>query len=863
MNPLRWLLIPAAWQALNRRYRSYRQHQAGPVAAMLQCLWVILGWSLLRFETPGWQALIRQRRALFPQISPERPRPADALRYVVQSLWLLLLVPLGQRRRINPLWSPAYWRRRAIFWLGNLPKRAGKKQLQQRSEDWLDRLPPRLRKLLYIACGTLAGLLALLCITQPFDLLTQFIFVLLLWAVAMVVRRIPGRLSTTMLIVLSLTVSCRYLWWRYTATLNWDDPLSLTFGLLLIAAETFSWVVLILGYFQTLWPLNRQPIAMPKDIASWPTVDLLIPTYNEPLSVVRPTVYAALGIDWPQSKMNIYLLDDGNRPAFREFAASVGIHYVTREGNAHAKAGNINHALRTVCHGEYVAIFDCDHIPTRSFLQLMMGWFIKQPKLAMLQTPHHFFSPDPFERNLGRFRRTPNEGTLFYGLVQDGNDVWDATFFCGSCAVIRRSALDDVDGIAVETVTEDAHTSLRMHRKGWSSAYIRIPQAAGLATESLSAHIGQRIRWARGMSQIFRLDNPLLGKGLKLVQRLCYANAMLHFLSGIPRLIFLLAPLGFLLCHAFIIFAPALAIAIYVLPHMIHTSLTNSRIQGRYRHSFWSDIYETVLAWYIARPTTVALFNPHKGKFNVTEKGGLVTKQHLDWVITRPYMFLVLLNLAGLVAGIWRLYTGPQVEVLTVIVSLVWVLYNLIILGGAVAVSVEARQIRESHRVEIAMPAALMTLDGHMLPCTLRDYSDASVGVDLRAEGLLGGEQQVFLLLKRGQQEFSFPCDVQRVFGRRIGLSLHALNTRQHIEFIQCTFARADTWALWQDGFPEDKPMHSLADIVMLGFKGYLRLAEYGPPGVRRLFQLLTSLIIWIASFFPQGPRTVPAKLTH
>lgn len=124
------------------------------------------------------------------------------------------------------------------------------------------------------------------------------------------------------------------------------------------------------------------------------------------------------------------------------------------------------------------------------------------------------------------------------------------------------------------------------------------------------------------MVQIFRLDNPLFGKGLRWVQRLCYVNAMLHFLSGVPRLIFLTAPLAFLLLHAYIIFAPALAIALYVLPHMIHASLTNSRLQGKYRHSFWSEIYETVLAWYIARPTTIALLNPHKGTFNVTAKGG-------------------------------------------------------------------------------------------------------------------------------------------------------------------------------------------------------------------------------------------------
>lgn len=855
MSPLRWLLIPPVWLSLHQRYSGFRQQGTPVLTSALHCCWLVLGWSVLRFESAGWQRVQADRRRLYPHISPERPRPADILRYLVQSAWLLLVFPLEathrrERSRIIPVKA---WHQGLYRWLGKLPERAKDRDLARKADRRLKRMNPLLRRVLFGIAILSASALALLCISQPFDFFTQFVFVVLLWSVAMVMRRIPGRLPTLMLIVLSLTISCRYLWWRYTSTLNWDDPVSLAFGVSLVAAETYAWVVLVLGYFQTLWPLQRQPVSMPEDISSWPNIDLLVPIYNEALSVVKPTLYAALGIDWPKEKLTIYLLDDGDRPEFREFAAEIGVKYIARSSHEHAKAGNINHALRTECSGEYVAIFDCDHVPTRSFLQVALGWFMKDPNLAMLQTPHHFFSPDPFERNLGRFRRTPNEGTLFYGLVQDGNDVWDAAFFCGSCAVIRRSALDEIGGIAVETVTEDAHTSLRLHRKGYTSAYIRIPQAAGLATESLSAHIGQRIRWARGMVQIFRLDNPLTGKGLKLVQRLCYANAMLHFLSGIPRLIFLLAPLAFLLFHAFIIFAPALMIAIFVLPHMIHTSLTNSRIQGRWRHSFWSEVYETVLAWYIARPTTVALFNPHKGKFNVTAKGGLVEEQHLDWVITKPYMFLVLINLAGVGAAFWRLHYGPPHEALTVIVSLVWVLYNMIILGGAVAVSVEARQIREAHRVEIAMPAALARADGHMLPCTLRDYSDGGVGVELREENLLNEQDKVYLLLSRGQQEFSFPCYVQRTFGRRAGIRLHELTTEQHVEFIQCTFARADTWALWQDSFPEDKPIQSLADIVVLGFKGYLRLAEYGPAPMRRLFLLLTQLTGWIASFLPRG----------
>ena len=112
------------------------------------------------------------------------------------------------------------------------------------------------------------------------------------------------------------------------------------------------------------------------------------------------------------------------------------------------------------------------------------------------------------------------------------------------CAAARwtRSA-----AIAVETVTEDAHTSLRLQIRGWNTAYINIPQAAGLATERLSGHMRQRVRWARGMVQILRIENPLFAPGLKPAQRLCYFNAMTHFLYALPRLIFLTAPLIYLM----------------------------------------------------------------------------------------------------------------------------------------------------------------------------------------------------------------------------------------------------------------------------------------------------------------------------
>nr|MBA2817621.1 UDP-forming cellulose synthase catalytic subunit [Candidatus Pantoea persica] len=59
----------------------------------------MLGWTLLRFETLGWQRIIQQRRRLYPHISPERPRPLDILRYLIQTLWLVVFLPLDNSGR--------------------------------------------------------------------------------------------------------------------------------------------------------------------------------------------------------------------------------------------------------------------------------------------------------------------------------------------------------------------------------------------------------------------------------------------------------------------------------------------------------------------------------------------------------------------------------------------------------------------------------------------------------------------------------------------------------------------------------------------------------------------------------------------
>src|ERR1700722_1026584 len=518
----------------------------------------------------------------------------------------------------------------------------------------------RVLRFCIIVCGIIfLGFTGVLELTWPQQLVLGLLTVLLaIW----LDRSSSSYVVTLTLMFASGYATFRYGFWRISTTAKFFlDPGSVWswldgfFMSLLLIAETYAFVILFLGYMQTIWPLRRTPVPLPDDPEKWPSVDLLIPTYNEPLNVVKYTALAAMNIDWPADKLNVYILDDGKRDEFRQFAEEAGIGYMTRDDNAHAKAGNINRALARL-DSPFVAIFDCDHVPTRSFMQVTLGWFLRDSKLGMLQTPHHFYSPDPFERNLGQFRVIPNEGELFYGIVQDGNDFWNATFFCGSCAVLRRTALDEIGGIAVETVTEDAHTSLRMQMNGWGTAYINIPQAAGLATERLSAHVGQRIRWARGMIQILRTDNPLFAPGLKFPQRLCYFNAMAHFLYAVPRLIFLTALLIYLLLNHTNVPGYWAAILAYALPHLILSNVTNSRIQGDHRHSFWNEIYETVLSPYILLPTMMAMINPKLGKFNVTAKGGVVKRTFFDSKIAQPFLALLVLNFAGLLVAIPRFF---------------------------------------------------------------------------------------------------------------------------------------------------------------------------------------------------------------
>jgi cellulose synthase (UDP-forming) len=481
-----------------------------------------------------------------------------------------------------------------------------------------------------------------------------------------------------------------------------------------------------------------------------------------------------------------------------------------------------------------------------------------------LQTPHHFYSPDPFERNLQQFRLIPSEGELFYGVVQDGNDFWNASFFCGSCAVLRRKALDQIHGIAVETVTEDAHTALRIQMRGWNTAYINIPQAAGLATERLSAHVGQRIRWARGMIQILRIDNPLFAQGLTFPQRLCYFNAMGHFLYAVPRLIFLSAPLIYLLFSHTNIPGFWAAILAYAFPHLVLLNVTNSRIQGQHRHSFWNEIYETVLSPYILLPTMMAIISPRLGKFNVTSKGGVVKRTFFDSRIAQPFLVMLIFNIAGLVVAIPRFFIWDTSRRGTVIMNVIWCLFNVVILGVCTAVARELQQRRTTVRINVVTPLSVKLPNGRAIAGETIDVSNGGAGIRFKEafDGTLPAEVRLAFSFPR--QSIDLPATVVSKEDNVLRVHFNNLSIAEQEVLTVALYSRADSWLGWGESRENDHVLRSLGHIFRISMRGlkaaFLTIISGKDKPTKKSAPLSivgSACLLFVAAILAAGPAKV------
>ncbi|MBA2719511.1 MAG: glycosyltransferase [Chloroflexi bacterium] len=523
--------------------------------------------------------------------------------------------------------------------------------------------------------------------------------------------------------IAALVLTAAYLGWRTVSTVE----LSVWWLSIPLLALEFHAALGIALFTFSLWDVDRRPETRPVHETT-DRIAVLIPTYNESLEILTPTIAAALAMHVDHET---WVLDDGDRPEVERLAQELGAHYLIRPEHDHAKAGNLNHALGVI-EADFVAVLDADHVASPDFLVHTLGYF-DDPGLALVQTPQEFYNTDSFEHQAGRADEPDrfHEQALFYRMLQPGKNRWGGAFWCGTGAVVRVAALRDVGGVATDTITEDIHTTIRLHRRGWRTTYHNEVLARGLAANDAATYQLQRHRWGAGAMQVLRLENPLFVSGLSLSQRLSYAATLLGWFDAWRSLGYLLLPIAVLLTGAVPIRADALTFSLFFGLTFFLQQLAMRLLSRGCHRPFLSILFELV------RMTpnllaTMSLATRRKLAFRVTPKGRTGDARHAA-PEPRLLRFLALLSVF---AAAWFGLTLMGSTITAYVVpwaaygAFGWLVLNVFLLVSAIGRVRDLRYAGE-RRASVRFETTFVgSFDGG--PCQILDLSltGARVAVD-------------------------------------------------------------------------------------------------------------------------------------
>lgn len=483
-----------------------------------------------------------------------------------------------------------------------------------------------------------------------------------------------------------------YLVWRATHNINMANAWVACWALAFYVAEAHGFFGMLFHYFQVWSPTERVPPPAPPGLK----VDVFILTYNEDPELLRKTILGAINMRYPH---RTFVLDDGHRGNVRKLAEGLGAVYITRSDNANAKTGNFNHAFKQT-DGTFIATFDADHVPLPNFLERTLGYF-EDPKVCLVQTPQLFYNVDSvqFAADVKK-RRIWHEQEVFFHLVQPGKDHWNAAFFCGTNAVIRREALKEWSGLVVGGITEDMETSILLHAKGWRTIYHHEVLSYGLAAADIAAYHKQRLRWAEGNLRIMRAHNPLTIKGLTAAQRICYFSSIFHWTTGFQKMVFYVTPPIMLMTGLYPI-APFTVAFLEIYFLWLGTVILGFYIVSRGRGRLIEEEVYNMVNFVTLIRAVVRTFNPVPPRFWVTPKSG-ATK--VDYKEIYPHIFLVLLSYVAVLWTGLKWYVGMELDYLGVLIGVFWVLWNCYLVVRAIRVAVETQTRRSNFRFRDYIP---------------------------------------------------------------------------------------------------------------------------------------------------------------
>ena len=561
----------------------------------------------------------------------------------------------------------------------------------------------------------------------------------------------PGtRLLTRATAVTALLIYAGYLAYRAAFTINQD---ALIFSLAVYFAEVHGFFSLFLFFHQT-WHLRGRRVVEPEKNL---TVDVFITTYNEDVELLRQTVRAAVAIRYPHGT---YILDDGRRPAVRALAEELGCHYVTRPDNKHAKAGNWNNAFKQT-KADFIATFDADHVPRPEFLDRTLGFF-RDTKVAIVQVPQQYHNLDSVQHRVSwKTRRMYGEQDAFFNLVMPGKDNWNAAFFCGTGAVLRREALEPRGGILTDTITEDLHTSIELHAAGWKSVYLNEVLVTGLAPQDLKSFAQQRLRWAEGNLKAGVFSNPVTLTGLSLRQRISYIASLYHWTIGAPKLIYYLAPAWMLFTRTFPVAnfdRTFVGIYLVFLTSLILSYHIVSRGKGRL---LMDELFNMVSFFTLLQAMKRVAFGRGKpSKFVVTSKRGSGAR---DFAPVLPHLALLGFSALAITWSLMSLGFGITDDAFGAGVAIFWTVYNAVLMLIVVAIGTRpaekraAVRFRANFAVESRHNAGLLGVTADIAEggCALLWPEPVAVGTRVPVRVYLGPRQMdwtVEIMSQQGQQ---------------------------------------------------------------------------------------------------------------
>ena len=515
-----------------------------------------------------------------------------------------------------------------------------------------------------------------------------------------------------------------YFPWRTTIF----NPHALVLSGLLYTAELFGLVCISLHAFMTWRVLERKP---PLPLQNQ-TVDVFVPTYNESVEMLRRTLMAARDMKYPH---RTWLLDDGHRSEMAALAAEMGVDYLSREKNTHAKAGNLNHALARSS-GQFIAIFDADHIPHQNYLVRTLGYF-NDTNVAFVQTPQDFYNLDSFQhRREAAANVVWTEQSLFFRVIMPGKDFWNAAFFCGSCATVRRSAIEKIGGFATETVTEDLHTSIRLHKKGFGSVYHAESLAYGVAPDTFEPYESQRVRWGQGAMQVWRLERILTGRGLTLPQRLCYLASALTYFDGWQKAFMFLLPSFVLATGILPVSRVDWTFAAIFLPWYILSLWACEELGRGYARSWLVEQYNFLRFPGFAFATLTFFLN-RRLPFRVTRKGSSSRRENVRRM--RPQLAVIAIGVLSLSAGLLRYTLAPHLTLTALILNVIWSVATLVISTSAVRFALRhSKQERASYRFHVPVPVRIRDAAGHLYLVRATDISSGGFSAILPFGAAIG-----------------------------------------------------------------------------------------------------------------------------